>query len=654
MATITALAQLANPKSDLTPLLMACRDAYNISNTQYAFSIEEGQEIINLYNNRQYTAAQLQKIADNGQPAETFNIIKMLSNAIIGYLDTVVNDISVEPRYMSSPSVALLLNDIVKYVLDENDFETLNKRLKLDGLLTGLMVIHEDVVDTGIKDKYGRKIYEIKLAHKPSWQVRLDPQSILDDYSDARYIHEFSWMPEEKVVELFGKDKMKKLTEYYNYLDGDTQAMYERQFTAGRDLGRYKQYNNYLIVKTIIQYKGKVYSVIWHDEVMLEKKEITFKNVRFPYRIIKLSSSDTAEYYGPFRDISETQKAINQALLQIQLLVNTSKAFVEDNAVYNLEEFRELFGRVNAVIPVTDLNGVRVEDMSRDIQQQYVIIDQALNRIKMVLGINDSFLGSTFASDSGRKVALNQASSASQLTMIVDRIAFMYKMIGEDIVGLVKQYYRAQQVFRIADTLNTEHYIEVNVPIQMPKMNMDGSVSYQPVMDEEIDPETGKPLEDEYGNIIVTPINDPDTALEFANTKIKVKASRAQNSEERNQLLLETVLNGPAGQILMQTNPAAYIRTLAMQVSEFGTKHSIEIARLMMETAIGIEQGKIDPRLAQVGGDLQAIMGAAMGGSTGNVQNMPSQGSTQPSVPSQGPQSPTLGIPKPGREGGRP
>jgi hypothetical protein len=103
----------------------------------------------------------------------------------------------------------------------------------------------------------------------------------------------------------------------------------------------------------------------------------------------------------------------------------------------------------------------------------------------------------------------------------------------------------------------------------------------------------------------------------------------------------------------MQTNPGAYLRTLAMQVSEFGTKHSIEIARLLMETALGVEQGRIDPRLAMVGGDLQAIMGAAMGGSTGNAQNMPSQGS-QNSNPQIGPQSPTLGIPKPGKEGGQP
>ena len=43
----------------------------------------------------------------------------------------------------------------------------------------------------------------------------------------------------------------------------------------------------------------------------------------------------------------------------------------------------------------------------------------------------------------------------------------------------------------------------------------------------------------------------------------------------------------------MQTNPAAFLRTLAMQVSEFGTKHSLEIARLLMETAIGMSMAVV-------------------------------------------------------------
>jgi len=514
------------------------------------------------------------------------------------------------------------------------------------------MVCYEEVIPTGITDKYGRGINEIKLSHVPSWQVRLDPMSSLDDYSDAKTISHFKWLRKDTLVEMFGEEAIEGLTEYYNFLDGDPEADYDREYIAGREEGKYRQHDSYLIVKTIITYEGKTYSVIWNDEYVLEKVEITGNNVRFPFRITKMSSSDISEYYGPFRDVTETQKAINQALLQIQLLVNTSKAFVEDNAVEDMDEFKKLFNRINAIIPVSDLQGIRVEDMSRDIAQQYMIIDQALTRIKQVLGINDSFLGQAFASDSGRKVAMQTQSSASQMTIVTDKVSYFYKMVGTDIVDLIKQYYKAEQVFRIADPLNASHYAEINKPVQMPtgERNEDGTLVTSLVWTEELD-EEGKPKIDEDGAIMMSPINEPDTNLAFSDIDIKIVASRGHNADERNQLLMETFVNGPAGQALMQMNPAAYLRTLAMMVSEFGTKHSLEIARLLMETAIGIEQGKIDPRLAMAGGDIQAIMGGAMGGNNGGGGSpggtMPSNGGSMPQQQS-GPQSPTLGLPQPG------
>ena len=652
MATPTAVAQLpgTRTRTSLDPLLLECRDFYKISEEAYKNSIAEGQETIDLYHNRQYTEAQLATIAENGQPAETFNVIKMMSNAMIGYMDTVVSVINIEPRYMGSATTALLLDDVVSFTLDQNDFETFNRKVKLDGLLTGLMVIYEEVVDTGITDKYGRPINEIKLSHIPSWQVRIDPMSHLDDYSDAKGINHFKWLREEELIEAFGEEKIKGLTEYYNFLDGDPQADYDRAYPAGEEQGRYRQHDSYLIVKTVMRYKGKIWSVIWNDEYILEKKEITSNAVRFPYRITKMSNSDISEYYGPFRDITETQKAINQALLQIQLLVNTSKALVEDNAVEDVEEFRDAFNRVNAVIPVQDLQGIKIEDMSRDVGAQYVLIDQALARIKAVLGINDSFLGQAYASDSGRKVAMQTKSSASQMSPIVERVQFMFKMIGEDLVKLIQQFYQAEQIFRIADPLNSEHYVHINKPIQMPTgaLNPDGTLVTSLVWTEELD-KTGAPVMDKDGAIMMTPLTEMDTTIKFSMVDVKVVSTDSSNADERNQLLMETFVNGPAGQILMQTNPAAFLRTLAMMVSEFGTKHSIEIARLLMETAIGIEQGRIDPRLAMAGGDVQAIMGNAMGGNNGAGGKpggtMPSQGSTTPQVGASGPQSPTLKLP---------
>ena len=286
--------------------------------------------------------------------------------------------------------------------------------------------------------------------------------------------------------------------------------------------------------------------------------------------------------------------------------------------------------------------------MSRDIQQQYLIIDQALDRIKRILGINDSFMGQAYASDSGRKVQIQQLSSVSQLTMIVDRVRAMFRYVGQDIVGLVQQYYKAHQIMKISDPLNSFHYIEINKPIEMPVgMTPDGQPITQPVAEPAINPETGEPERDENGNIIMIPMNDPDTDIEFTDVDIVVRATRTDHADEKNQLLFETFTNGPMGQMMMQANPAGAFKTLAMQVSEFGTKHSIEIARILMQTAMQIEQGQIDPRTIVAGQDVQKILGASLGGSTGNAQNMP-QARTGQQAGNAG------GVPPVGKEGGRP
>ncbi len=132
-------------------------------------------------------------------------------------------------------------------------------------------------------------------------------------------------------------------------------------------------------------------------------------------------------------------------------MANTQKAFVENDAVEDMAEFTDAFNRVNAVIPVEDLNGIKIENLTRDVLDQYTIIDRALDRIQKVLGINDSFLGQAFASDSGRKVKLQQNQTVMAMNPVTNRISQFYRLLGWDMINLFKQYYNTNQVIRITD-----------------------------------------------------------------------------------------------------------------------------------------------------------------------------------------------------------
>ena len=557
------------------------RDTFQIGYDAYLESRIQANEVEDLYHNRQYTSEQINILDNRGQPKETFNVIKLFSRQLIGYYSTVINTVKVNPIQYSDIDTASLLNDVTNYVFNANSFESEGDSIKLDGILSGLMCSYQDVVWNGKKDKYGRKLYDITIEHVPSSQIILDPMSTRDDYKDARFIHRFKWLDKETVIKTFGKAKEAKLDSYWNFLNVDEaefEFKYNEQFQ-----GVYSQYDNYLIVHSVMEDdKGDTYSIYWSGEHILSKQKITYKEVKFPYRVVKMTNSNKTEYYGVFKEVVESQKAINQAIIQIQQMANSNKAFVEDGAVENLAQFTLAFNRVNSVIPVNTLSGIKIENLNGDIQQQYIIVDKAFDRIQRILGINDSFLGMAYASDSGRKVKLQQNASMVALRYITKKLELYYKMVGWDVVNLVKQYYTANQALRIADESVGARWIEINKPIELPNPR---TGQPEPQWDEDIDPASGEPSKDEFGNILMVPLNDSRTDISFTDVDIEITTNAYNDEDEKNQLMLETMLSGNIGNALMTVNPSGYMKAASLSVKSMKSKHSQDIAQILEQTA---------------------------------------------------------------------
>ena len=586
------------------------QDLLKIGYEAYWDSREEAAEVTNLFHNRQYSDSQLATLENRGQPAETFNIVKLFGRLLLGYYSTVVNTIKTSPRQYEDILTSSLLNDVVDYTMEVNHFETEGDKIKLDGLLQGLMCVYVDVDETGETDQFGRKLREVELEHVPAEEIILDPLSRKEDYSDARFLHRFKWVSEEQLTKLMismGKTKaaareiVDRLDAYDNHLDID-EAEFEYSYNEQFD-GYFKKYDNYLIVHTVIEDDDdKVWSVYWSGDEELSREEVTYKEVKFPYRVHKIHTSNKTEYYGVFREVIQSQHAINQALLKIQLMVNTQKAFVEKGGVANLAEFTDQFNRVNAVIPVNSLKKIKIENLTREVIDQYTVIDKAFDRIQRVLGINDSFLGMAFASDSGRKVKLQQNQTALSLRYVSVRIEQFYRLLGWDIVNLVKQYYTASQALLITDESVGERWVEINKPLVMWTGQIDPQTQ-QPVMDyvweEVLNPASGEPETDEDGNLIIAPIPDAATEIAFTKVDISIDSVVYNDEDEKNQLMMETILQGNIGQTLLSVNPGGFFKAAALTVKSMKTKHSIDISEILTQTGMAISSGAVAPPAAE-------------------------------------------------------
>lgn len=592
-------------KTDLNTV----RDSFRVSMNAYLDSAREAEEVTNMYHNRQYSLAQLAILKNRGQPAETFNVIKLFGRLMLGYYSTVVNTVKVLPRNEKDIPTAGILNDVLDYTFEDNQMETEGDKIKIDGLLAGLMVSYQEVEDTGKTDQFGRPIRKISVTHVPYAEVALDPLSRKEDYSDARYVHRWKWVAEEQLKRLFpGKDReIQALMAYQNHLllrDAEFEKQYNNQMW-----GIFKRYNNYLLVHTIIEDDdGKVWSVYWCAETELGREQVTFADVRFPYRVHKLQTSDKTEYYGVFREVVESQKAINQALLKIQLMANTQKAFVQNGGVEDIAEFTNSFNRVNAVIQVKDLRKIKIEEMTSEVRDQYMIIDRGFDRIQKVLGVNDSFLGQAFASDSGRKVKLQQNATTMSLRYVSTRIEQYYRLLGWDIVKLIKQYYTATQILRITDESTGQRWVTLNKPAQIWTGKLDPRTK-QPVMQtayqEAVDPSTQKPLVDKNGNAVVAPVPTADTDIQFADVDLSIDTTVYNDEDEKNQLMIETVLSGGVGEALLQVNPSGYFQLAALATKIMKTRYSTDISDILKQTAQQIATAK-----AQAAGGAQPGQGA--------------------------------------------
>lgn len=590
----------------MKPTVEDCRDTFKIGYEALDASRKEANEVWNLYHNRHYTYDQLAVLDNRGQPKETFNVVKMFARMLVGYYSTVVNTVVVRPRHPRDITTATVLNDTINFIFEQNRFDIEGDQIKLGGLISGILCAYTEVRDTGAKDQFGRPVNEIETHHVPDYELVLDPSSELDDYSDAKYLHRFKWMHEDDVLKTYGKEARDRMNAYQNYTDSD-EAEFEYKYAQTTDYsgygsygyshsgysGYYRIHDNYLVVHTVMEDQdGKRWSIHWHNNTILSKKEITYKDAKWPYRVQKLHSSGKAEYYGLFREVIESQKAINQALIQIQLMANTTKVFVQEGAVDNIEDFKTLINRVNGVIPVNNLAGIRVDQMTKEVLDQYTLIDKSLDRIQRVLGINDSFLGMAYASDSGRKVKLQQSATIMSLRYITARIESFYQSLAMDIGNLAKQYYRASQFLRVTDAMTGERWVEINKPIEMFSGEFDeqGQPIYQPVLLEVIDPATGEVEEDEEGNILFAPVSEEGTDFEFSTFDVKIESSSYNDEDEKGQLMLESVMSGQIGQMMSQVNPAGFFQISSLAMKTMGTKYSPQISQIMDQTAQMLSQ----------------------------------------------------------------
>ena len=78
--------------------------------------------------------------------------------------------------------------------------------------------------------------------------------------------------------------------------------------------------------------------------------------------------------------------------------------------------------------------------------------------------------------------------------------------------------------------------------------------------------------------------------LDIKSFEISIKPSSYDDEDEKAQLMLEVLLNGPAGEFAKQASPAHYAKMVSLNVQSMKTKYSPEIAQMYNEMAMAMGQ----------------------------------------------------------------
>lgn len=408
-------------------------DAFNADKQANHKSLIEYKEALQYYHGEQLEHEALAILQERGQKPIIENIYKMIVNKILGYKIQAMQEIRVYGRIEKTKNKAHLLQEIIRSFNQSKIYER-DIYLRDRDLLFGMGVLELWV----IKDKDGNN--QITLKHIPTESFLVDKFSTDLNALDATRFHKILNIGEVNNLEFDTKP-------HFQNINNDKRAtIIESWFKNGNVWDRY----------------------IWHTDGFIYKYEQKpFLNGIHPFVVSKFQQDHDFTWYGIFRDLKPVQDYINIAENRIaNMLGGSVKAFVEESAILDIEDFSFKIARDNVVIRVRD--GALKDNKIRFIEHQAQInnlsqkVQEKRNIAKILSGLNEEALGMATNRQSGVAIAQRRDMGLMGLQNYVMQTDIADRILYEKFIDLVQYYYTKPQLFRITDSKNIERYFEIN------------------------------------------------------------------------------------------------------------------------------------------------------------------------------------------------
>lgn len=167
--------------------------------------------------------------------------------------------------------------------------------------------------------------------------------------------------------------------------------------------------------------------------------------------------------YGLIRGLRGPQKDLNKRASKALHHLSTTRVFVQDGAVDDIEELRNEASRPDAVIVYKQgRNEPRIDTNTEVANSHIQLMSIDADMIQQVGGVTDENLGRKTNATSGRAIVARQEQGSLATSHFFDNLRISLIRHGEKKLVNIEQFYTDEQEFRITDSRGNPQYITIN------------------------------------------------------------------------------------------------------------------------------------------------------------------------------------------------
>lgn len=419
------------------------RNQYTDYLTTKTEEIEEQKEARHYYHGSHYTAHQLEVLRRRRQPPLTWNRINRKINGIVGLVERLRSDPKAMPRHVRSEQGANIATQVIRAVLDANDFKGVDPWCLLQASIDGIAGVQKVLT----KDDQGDP--DIALPWVIGDEYFYDPKSYKLDFSDVRYEGIAKWLDIGEAIELF-PDKEELLQ---GMIAGDS----DMTTSADRE---YKwvisSTQRVRLCEHWYKHKGKWCWAFYISTTLLDQGVSPFfdekgKSAR-SFNMFSVAVDHDGDRYGFVRNLKGPQDSLNQSKSKSLHVANSRRIIAEKGAVDDVEKARIEMSRPDGFIEINRGMELKPDDRPQDLIAFTQMAESAANEIEAFAGTNMAILsGASIANISGRAIELLRQPGMAELGPFV--LAYRQWKLGlyRSIWMTAQRHWKTEKWLRMVD-----------------------------------------------------------------------------------------------------------------------------------------------------------------------------------------------------------